>query len=54
MPSGVLWDIIFRALGYLGEYFSGLGGSWEQVGFFMDFGTLPRTTKMEVARSSGG
>ena len=29
----------FMLLGYLGENFTVLEGSWEQVGIFVDFGT---------------
>ena len=41
-------------LGYLGEYFCGLRGSWEQVAILEDFETLPGATQIEVIRSSDG
>ena len=48
-PGGMR-DHVF---GDLGEHFSGLGGSWEQVGILMDFGNLPGTTQIETTQSSG-
>ena len=39
-------------LGYLGEFFCGLGGSWEQFEFLADFGIVLGTTKIQVAGSS--
>ena len=36
-------DLIWEVFGDLGEHFGGLGGSWEQVGILMDFGSTPGT-----------
>ncbi len=54
MPSGTVWEVIWEVFGYLGEHFGGLGGSWEQVGILMDFGTLPGATQIEGTRSGDG
>ncbi len=47
-------DLIGEVFGDLGEHFGGLGGSWEQVGNLMDFGTLPGTAQIQITWSGSG
>ena len=44
------WELF----GHPGDDFGGLGGSWEQVGILMYFGTSPGTAQIEVIRSGDG
>ena len=44
-PQGRFGISFWMLFGYLGEEFSGLGGSWEQVEISMDFETLPGTSR---------
>ncbi len=43
----------WRHFGDLGEYFGDLGGSWEQVGILMDFGSNLGTKKF-LTEGQGG